>query len=479
MFSQKFIANFVLKLRKEMKNKKEIIWENCLGRIRNNLQEVQYNSWFSPITAEAYDEATNTLTLRVPSEYYVEQLEGTYSQLLGWALATELGKGFKLRYSLDKIKGDPGTRVIEEPPHKSDKLREIPLPADPFAEREYPDFDPQLNPIYTFENYCESKSNQLAYTIASAIAENPKCQTFNPMFVFGPTGVGKTHLIQAVGIRMKEENPHSRVLYLSARTFESQYTTAVRKNTVNDFISFYQSIDMLIIDDVQEFAGKTGTQNTFFHIFNYLHNKQKHLILSCDCPPSELDGMEPRLLSRFKWGMTVELYRPDYELRKAVFLRKVSQAGVEVPMEIADYIATNVTDNVRELEGVFTSLMAHATALNQPLTVELARTVLSNSVRLTKRQVTFDTIVDAVCSQFSIDTDTLFSKSRKRDVADSRQLVMALAKKFTKMSSTTIGMKLKRNHATVLHACKAIEERLSVDKDFRSLVQKVEQELVA
>ena len=227
------------------------------------------------------------------------------------------------------------------------------------------------------------------------------------MFIFGPTGVGKTHLIQAIGIGMKEENPDLRVLYLSARTFESQYTTAVRNNKVNDFINFYQSIDMLIMDDVQEFAGKTATQNTFFHIFNHLHNKQRHLILSCDCPPSELDGMEPRLLSRFKWGMTVELSSPDYELRRNVFLKKALQAGVEIPEDIVDYVAENVKDNVREIEGVFVSLMAHSTALNLPLTVDLARNVLSNSVKMSRRQVTFDVIVDAVCSLFSIDKDLL------------------------------------------------------------------------
>ena len=299
------------------------------------------------------------------------------------------------------------------------------------------------------------------------------------MFIFGPTGVGKTHLIQAIGNKMKEVVPDSRVLYLSARTFEAQYTTAVRKNAVNDFINFYKSIDMLIIDDVQEFAGKTATQNTFFHIFNYLHNKQKHLILSCDCPPSELDGMEPRLLSRFKWGMTVELARPDYELRKNVFLMKAAEACVEIPMEIIEFIAENVKDNVRELEGVFVSLLAYSTALNMPFSIELAKNVLSNSIKTTKRQVTFETIVEKVCDKFSIDTNALYSKSRKREVADSRQLIMALAKKFTKMSYTIIGAKLNRNHATVLHACKTIEERLSVDKEFRATVAKIEETITA
>lgn len=448
-------------------------WNECLRIIKDNLESAQYNSWFAPITVESFE--NNELTLRVPTAFYVEQLDGRFYNLLASTLVRVYGKGIKLKYSYDIIKDDPQAHVVSEEPHKSVAVQ----PMNPFAQQEKfsgIELDPQLNPVNTFENYCESKSNKLAYSIANAIATNPKCQTFNPMFIFGCTGVGKTHLIQAIGIKMKEENPLSRVLYVSARTFESQYTSAVRTNKVNDFINFYQSIDMLIVDDVQEFAGKTATQNTFFHIFNHLHNKQRHLILSCDCPPSELDGMEPRLLSRFKWGMIVELESPDYDLRRAVLLRKAMQAGVKIPEDILDFVAENVKDNVREIEGVFASLMAYSTALNQPLTIQLARNVLSNTVRMSKqnRVVTFDSISDAVCSEFNIDKELLFGKSRKRDVADARQLVMMLAKKFAKMSSTMIGLKLNRNHATVLYACKTIEERISVEKDFAAAVGRIE-----
>ena len=448
-------------------------WNECLRIIKDNLEPAQYNSWFAPITVESFE--NNELTLRVPTAFYVEQLDGRFYNLLASTLVRVYGKGIKLKYSYDIIKDDPQAHVVSEEPHKSVAVQ----PMNPFAQQEKfsgIELDPQLNPVNTFENYCESKSNKLAYSIANAIATNPKCQTFNPMFIFGCTGVGKTHLIQAIGIKMKEENPLSRVLYVSARTFESQYTSAVRTNKVNDFINFYQSIDMLIVDDVQEFAGKTATQNTFFHIFNHLHNKQRHLILSCDCPPSELDGMEPRLLSRFKWGMIVELESPDYDLRRAVLLRKAMQAGVKIPDDILDFVAENVKDNVREIEGVFASLMAYSTALNQPLTIQLARNVLSNTVRMSKqnRVVTFDSISDAVCSEFNIDKELLFGKSRKRDVADARQLVMMLAKKFAKMSSTMIGLKLNRNHATVLYACKTIEERISVEKDCAAAVGRIE-----
>lgn len=448
--------------------------------IKDNLTPTHFESWFAPIMEESYNEKENVLTLRLPTSFYAEQLDGRFSNLLAKTLVRVYGTGIKLIYSFDVVKDDPKTHIAVEEPHKSKALQGGTL-TDPFRQQEQSfsgvELDPQLNPVYTFENYCESKSNKLAYTIANAIVSNPNCQTFNPMFIFGSTGVGKTHLIQAIGIRMKEQNPRSRVLYLSARTFESQYTTAVRNNKVNDFINFYQSIDMLIMDDVQEFAGKTATQNTFFHIFNHLHNKQRHLILSCDCPPADLDGMEPRLLSRFKWGMTVELSSPDFELRYRVLKKKALQAGVEMPEDIVRFVAENVKDNVREIEGVFVSLMAHSTALNVPLTIELARNVLSNSVKMNKRQVTFDTIADAVCSHYNIDKALLSGKSRKREVADARQLVMMLLKKHTKMSSTNIGLKLNRNHATVLYACKTIEERISVEKDYRALVEDIENQL--
>lgn len=462
------------------------MWNKCLQIIRDNLPEEQYKTWFAPTRVKDYSD--DTLVLQVPTQFYAEQLDSHYLNLMSSALHRVFGERIRLKYSFNVKKGDPHSNITEEEPHKTNVFNRKPVfsqpdngPINPFAAQErllHDVLDPQLNPTYTFENYCESKSNNVAFAIAYEVATKPQLQTFNPLFVFGPTGVGKTHLIQAVGIKMKECRPESRVLYISARTFESQFTTAVKNNTVNDFINFYESIDMLIVDDVQEFARKTATQNTFFHIFNHLHNKQRHLILSSDCPPSELDGMEARLLSRFKWGTTVELSRPDLELRKSVFLKKAHQAGVNVPMEIVDYVAENVVDNVRELEGVFASLIAYATVLNQPLSLDLARNVLSNSVKINKKQITFDLIAETVCSQYTISTDLLYSKTRKREVADSRQLVMALAKKYTKMSSPAIGAKLNRNHATVLYACKAVEERLSVDKDFRNLVARVEQAIL-
>ena len=456
------------------------LWDSSLRLIKENVEEQQYNTWFKPLVFESYNADTKTLLLQVPSAFFYEYLEENYVSLLSSVLTRCFGHGIKLTYRVvtDKahhltqdLQGEPSNKVDTRRP--TDRANQSPTPMDAAPQ----DLDPQLDPHKTFNNYLEGDSNKLPRSIGLSIAEHPNTTQFNPMFIYGPSGCGKTHLVNAIGMRAKQLYPQKRVLYISARLFQVQYTNSVRNNTTNDFINFYQTIDILIVDDIQEWMTAIKTQDTFFHIFNHLHNKQRHLILSCDCPPSELDGMEPRLLSRFKWGMTVELSSPDYELRRNVFLKKALQAGVEIPEDIVDYVAENVKDNVREIEGVFVSLMAHSTALNLPLTVDLARNVLSNSVKMSRRQVTFDVIVDAVCSQFSIDKDLLYGKSRKREVADARQLVMMLAKKHAKMSSTNIGLKLNRNHATVLYACKAIEERVSVEKDFRQFVGQIEAKL--
>lgn len=453
---------------------KDILWEKCLSILKDNLNEEQFNAWFKPISVYSYE--NNQLVLNVPSSFFVEKLEGTYLNLVKSTLRHVYGSGIKLYYKDSvvevKTKGGTDSTVVDNRVEKS-----LPKNSNPFETVDYGDIDSQLNPKYTFENYCDSMCNKLAVSIGEAIATNPKCKTFNPLFIFGATGVGKTHLIQAIGIKVKETQPQNRVLYVTARVFESQYTTAVRNNKVNDFINFYQSIDTLILDDIQEFAGKTATQNTFFHIFNHLHQNQKQLILSSDTRPVDMDGMVPRLISRFKWGMTAELAKPDYSLRRNVLTMKADQDGLTISNEILDYIANNVTDSVRELEGVIVSLLAHATMLNQEITLDLAKAVISNAVKVSKSQVTFEMITEKVCEHYNIDSELIYGKSRKREISDARQIVMYMAKKMTQLSSTNIGTRLSRNHATVLHACKTIEERLSIEKVLQDDMEKIENEL--
>lgn len=456
-------------------------WDDFLKFVQDNLPAEQYAAWFKPITLKSYIDGN--LTITVPSPFFVEQLEARYLSLLGAAISKTYGRGVKLFYSFCQVADEPSTEVRMESERPSVAVK-YPVgsapqqPANPFAQEEIAEIDPQLNPTYTFENYCASGSNMGARSIGESIADNPKLKTFNPLFVFGPTGVGKTHLIQAIGIRIKERNPRARVLYITARLFESQFTTASLNGRVNDFIAFYQSIDVLIIDDIQDLIGKPSTQNTFFHIFNHLHQNQKQLILSSDCRPSEMEGMEARMLSRFKWGVTTELARPDYELRKDVLSKKASHDGLKIPSEVMEYIAANVTDSIRELEGIVVSLLAHATFMNRDITVDLARTVLSNAVKIQRKSVNFEMIARQVSAFYGIETDQLFAKTRKREISDARQMVMYLAKKHTKMPLKAIGTRLGRTHATVLHACRNIDERLGVEKTLSDDVAKIEADIM-
>ena len=429
-------------------------WNRCLDVIKAKLPAEQFDVWFAPIVAVDFDQENNRVTLRVPSQFFVEQIEGRYITILSAALKKVFGENVRLTYKYNVVGSDDTSAVEQNEDNSSTKLKKElnirkPRIANPFAQDDrLEDIDPQLNPRYTFENYCSSMSNKLAVSIAQTIAEHPEVKTYNPLFVFGSTGVGKTHLLQAIGIKLKENNPRMRVLYVSSRVFESQYTTAVIQKKVNDFINFYQSIDVLLLDDIQFLAGKEKTQNTFFHIFNHLHQHQRQLVMSSDCRPSDLDGMEPRLISRFK--------------------------GLRISGEVLDFIATNVTESVRELEGVMVSLLAHATMLNQDITIDLARNIIGNTVKVApKQQLTFEYIVETVADHYNLPTDLLYGKSRKREISDARQLVMYLAKKEAQMSSTSIGAKLDRTHATVLHACIQIEQRMSIEKDFSREVQAI------
>lgn len=454
------------------------LWENCLKIFKDNLPNEQYDAWFKPVTSLSFK--NDSLTVSVPSPFFVEQLEERYIRLMGATLRKVYGDNVKLYYHFNQIGNEATTGVTMGSSNQSAAVAPRQnASANPFQIEKAEDIDSQLNPRYTFENYCGSMSNKIARSIGEAIAMNPKCKTFNPLFIYGPTGVGKTHLIQAIGIRIKETNPQSRVLYVTARLFESQYTAAVCRKKVNEFINFYQSIDVLIIDDIQDLIGKPQTQNTFFHIFNHLHQNQKQLILTSDCCPAQMEGMEARLLSRFKWGMTAELSRPDYELRKDVLTQKAEQDGLAIPAEVLEYIASNVTDSIRELEGIVVSLMAHATVLNQEVTLDLARTVLANAVKISRKQINFEMITQEVCAYYKIEPDQLFTKSRKREISDARQMVMYMAKKHAKMLLTAIGTRLSRTHATVLYACKNIEERLPLEKQLQEDISAIESALIS
>ena len=459
------------------KQQHQILWEKCCQFISDNIPEAQFRNWFGDIKSVSFDPESRALDIMLPTEFYVEMLESRFASILRAGIRKVYGDDVKLFYNYPTVKGDKQSEVstMSDRPSTTILAQEAEMPANPFlqaAPRQ--NFQPQLNPKYTFENYCGSHSNQIARSIGQSIGDNPSLKTFNPLFVFGPTGVGKTHLIQAIGIRIKETNPQARVLYITARLFESQFTAANAKGNINNFYHFYQSIDTLIIDDIQDLQNKPGTQNTFFHIFNHLHQNNKQIIMSSDCAPSQMEGFEARLLSRFKWGMSVELDRPDLDLRRTVLTQKALQNGLRLPDDVLEYIVANVTDSIRELEGIMTSLVAHAMALNTEISLDLAKRVVSNSVKISRRTINFEMISQAVTSHYGLSDDVLFTKMRKREVSDARQVVMYLAKKLIQMPLTIIGQHLGRSHSTVIYACNNIEERIAVDKKLSADINAIE-----
>jgi len=458
-------------------NTPEQLWNNCLNIIRDNISEASYNTWFAPIVALKNE--GNVFVLQVPSQFFVEYIEEKYIDLLRMTLYRVVGNGTKLEYRvlIDKS-SDKGTQipsVSEQPKPKAVTTNNY---ISPYHKAQLPDLDPQLNPSYNFNSLIEGNSNKLARTAGISIANEPGKTIFNPLFVYGQSGVGKTHLANAIGVMTKQLHPEKRVLYVSANTFQIQYTDAVRSNTVNDFLNFYQTIDLLVIDDIQEFAGKTGTQNTFFHIFNHLHQTGKQLVLTSDRSPVVLAGLEQRLLTRFKWGLSAEIDKPDFDLRKSILENKIYRDGLEIPEEVVNFIAENVTDNVRDLEGTLVSLMAHSTLANIPIDLILAEKVVSRIVAVTPKVNTVEKIRDAVCEHFSLSVDAISTKSRKREVVQARQIAMYLSKQLTKSSLTTIGNTIgQRDHATVLHACKIVTDLMDIDKNFRNNVREIEAKL--
>ena len=375
------------------------LWDKCLEIIRDTIPEEHYHYWFSPLSFESLKD--NVLTISCPSEFFVEQLEDRYVRVLKSALDRVFGKGIRLIYNFPVVANDPTSKVSMDSAQPSAAVKPGPgASANPFQDKYVEEINSQLNPEYTFENYCISESNKVAQSIGEAIANDPKLKTFNPLFIFGPCGVGKTHLIQAIGIRIKERDPRTRVLYITARLFQDQFSSATLRGKINEFIKFYQSIDTLIIDDIQELIGKEKTQRTFFHIFNHLKQNNKQLIMSSDCAPADMEGMEERLLSRFKSGMTARLDKPDYALRREVLLQKSRRDGINLPEDVVEFIVTNVTQSIREIEGVMVSLLAYATGLNCEIDINLARRVLANSVKLNQRKTNFESITkDVSCKE--------------------------------------------------------------------------------
>lgn len=456
------------------------LWERCLAFIKDNVSVTAFKTWFVPIVPLKYE--AKALTIGVPSPFFYEYLEEKYVGVLRAAIYKEIGEGTELMYSILTDKTNH-ISVNMEGTRRSDAVAPKPVvngnkTPNPLQAAAPQELDPHLNPNYNFDNFLKGTSNEFSRTVAETVAQNP-ARTFNPLFLYGPSGVGKTHLINAIGTRIKELYPEKRVLYVSAHLFQVQYTDSVRTNHFNDFISFYQTIDVLIIDDIQEFAGVTKTQNTFFHIFNHLHQNGKQLILTSDRAPVMLQGMEERLLTRFKWGLVAELEKPDIELRKNILRTKIRQDGLTIPESVICYIAENVNESVRELEGIVNSMLAQSILLKREISLELAHRIVSKAVKCAEiKSLSVNDIIEKVCAYYKIDISTIHTKTRKREVVQVRQIAMYLAKKHTETSSSKIGQMIgKKDHATVLHACKIIKDQVEVDKAFKSEIEAIEASL--
>jgi chromosomal replication initiator protein len=467
------------------------VWSNCLKIIKDNVPSISFRTWFEPIVPLRLE--NKILTIQVPSPFFYEYLEEKYIDIISKTLRKELGYEAKLEYSI----------VMENPGQSASKLYTIKLPAknqieiknnpvsvplnldentirNPFI---FPgikkmNIDPRLNAEYSFDNFVEGECNRLARSAGYAVSNNPGGTAFNPLLIYGDSGLGKTHLAQAIGIEIKDKFQDKTVLYVPANRFQTQFVEAIRNNTKNDFLHFYQMIDVLVIDDVHEFAGKEKTQDIFFHIFNHLHQSGKQLILTCDKPPVELQGLEQRLLSRFKWGLSADLQIPDYETRVAILKQKTYKDGITLPDEVVEYIATHITDNVRELEGALISLLAQSTLNKKEITLNLAKEMIDKLIKNTKREVSIDYIQKVVCNYFDVPVDSLQSKTRKREIVQARQVAMYFSKNLTKSSLATIGSQIGgKDHATVLHACKTVNNLVETDKQFKNQIEEIEKKL--
>ena len=462
-----------------MENSPKALWDNCLHLIKENVTEQQFRTWFAPIVFEQYDQDSRTLLVQVPSRYVYEYLEQYYVTLLSKVLCRCFGTDVKLNYRIvvDKKhkltvdeEGSEPVNITEAQPlsrvNKSPTVLDAALPQD---------LNPQLDIHKTFQSFIEGDSNKLPRTVGLSIAEHPGKTTFNPFFVFGPSGCGKTHLINAIGVRCKEMYPQKRVLYVSARLFQVQFTDATRQNTVNDFIRFYQTIDVLIVDDIQEWATSPKTLDTFFHIFNHLFRNGKQIILASDRPPVDLQGMKDRLLTRFACGLIAELEKPNVQLCIDILKAKCRRDGLQIPEDVIQFIAETANGSVRDLEGVINSLLAYSVVYNSNVDLRLAERVIKRAVKVDNKPLTIDDILEKVCDHYNISQQQVFSKSRKRDYVLVRQISMYLAQKYTKMPASRIGQLIGgRDHSTVIHSCTTIEQRLKIDKAFNAEVNSIE-----
>lgn len=436
-------------------------WKECLKIIRENVTLMTYNTWFLPI--KPVELSDKTLRVQIPSQFFWEWIDEHFNTLINKTISRVVGPDAKLSYL-----------IVEEPEPPFSDEKKKPGPSPNVSDEKMPEnlFENFLNPRYTFDNFIKGEGNQLARAAATAISENPGGTSFNPLFIYGGVGLGKTHLAQAIGNQIITNFPDKKAIYLSSDIFTVEFVEAIKTNTVNEFSSFYRGMDVLIIDDIQFLIGKEKTQDHFFHIFNTLHQSRKQIILSSDKAPKDLKGLDERLISRFQWGLTADIQPPELEMRLAILKRKCEDYGMSLPNETLEYIAANITSNIRELEGCLIKLLATASLSSVEITLELTKKIVREISTDRKIHVTIESITKIVCGYMGVAENKLREKTRKKEIVLARQLAMYLSKELTKNSLKTIGLHFGgRDHSTVIHSCNSIEENRERDKSLNDLVE--------
>lgn len=468
----------------------EQVWDECLKIIKDNITWQSYRTWFEPIKPVSLED--NVLLIEVPSQFFYEWLEEHYVELIAKSIKRVIGKDAKLEYRIlmDNSKKNPASIRVAAGNQNQAQLSNNYIDAqlgsndlgikNPFVipGLKRSQIDPQLNPNHTFDAFVEGECNKLARSAGMAVAQKPGGTSFNPLVIYSAAGLGKTHLVHAIGNETKRLHPNKSVLYVSAEKFIHQFIEHSKNNEINDFVNFYQLIDVLIIDDVQYFAPAIKSQDAFFSIFNHLHQNGKQIILTSDKPPKDLDGMQERLLSRFRWGLSADLQLPDFETRMTILEFKMKNDGLELPPDVIKYLAYNVQNNIREMEGALISLLANSSLVKKEIDLELAKKVLKNIVKTSSKEITIDNIQKMVCEYYDITYDKLQAKTRKREIVQARQISMFLAKQYTKNSLKTIGDHFGgRDHTTVIHSCQTVKDLMDTDPLIREQVKELQQKV--
>lgn len=465
-----------------MKQDPNISWEQCLQLIQSRVSEQQFATWFKPITVREYDAQKNKLIISVPSYYFREYIEENFKVLIGSVLRHVFGSTIDLYYfyPVDKQNNQNAmeTSSVVTDDRKNKRNTPVKMPTALVDEKDVEELDSQLDSHLSFNTFIEGESNKLSLAIGKYASLHPTSTKFNPMFLYGPCGCGKTHLINAIGLATKKNYPKKRVLYVSARLFQAQFTNAVFKQHLNDFIGFYQTIDVLIVDDIQEWINSPKTQDTFFHIFDYLYRSGKRVVLASDRPPVELRGMNERLITRFACGVTTEIDRPDVQLCVDILHSFIRHNGLTIPENVVQYIAESANGSVRDLQGVINSLLAYSIFYSSEIDLKLAEKIIRRSVKVDHETVNINRITDAVCAHYNVSIDDINGKRRKQEIVLARQVVMYLAQKHTEMSASSIGRLIGgRDHSTVLHSCSRIEKLLVTDTSLAKEIADIEKEL--